>query len=106
MKQYIKSKPIKWGFKFWFRCCSTTGYLYQLDIYQGKKANLDLGLGESVVLQLTEMLNGMYITIYADNFFTSPLLVHKLHNNGLYMVGTVKKNRRSMPKCMKVNSHY
>jgi len=20
MKQYIKSKPIKWGFKFWFRC--------------------------------------------------------------------------------------
>ena len=22
MKQYIKSKPIKWGFKFWF-CCSS-----------------------------------------------------------------------------------
>ena len=27
MKQYIKSKPIKWGFtiKFWFRCSSKSG---------------------------------------------------------------------------------
>ena len=27
MKQYVKNKPIKWGFKFWFRCASKTGYL-------------------------------------------------------------------------------
>ena len=26
-KQYIKNKPIKWGFKFW------SGYLYEFDIY-------------------------------------------------------------------------
>ena len=26
MKQYIKSKPIKWGFKFWFRCLRKSGY--------------------------------------------------------------------------------
>ena len=29
MKQYIKSKPIKWGFQIWFRCYSKTGYLYK-----------------------------------------------------------------------------
>ena len=28
MKQYIKSKPIKWDFQFWFKCSSKTGYLY------------------------------------------------------------------------------
>ena len=33
MKQYIKSQTIKWGFKFWFRCPSKSGYLYQMDIY-------------------------------------------------------------------------
>ena len=33
MKQYIESKPIKWDFKFWFRCSSKTGYLYQMDVY-------------------------------------------------------------------------
>ena len=37
MKQYVKNKTIKWGFKFWFRCASPTGYLYQLDLYLGKK---------------------------------------------------------------------
>ena len=26
MKQYIKTKPIKWGFKMWCRCDSKTGY--------------------------------------------------------------------------------
>ena len=29
MKQYLKSKPIKWGFQIWFRCSSKTGYLYK-----------------------------------------------------------------------------
>ena len=33
MKQYIKSKTIKWGFKFWFRCPIKSGYMYQMDIY-------------------------------------------------------------------------
>ena len=27
MKQYIKSKPIKWGFKFWFHCSKKSDYL-------------------------------------------------------------------------------
>ena len=33
MKQYIKSKPMKWSFKFWIRFSSKSGYLYQMDIY-------------------------------------------------------------------------
>ena len=53
MKQCIKSKPIKWGFKFWFRCSSKTGYLYQLDIYLDKKQNREFNLGKEVVLQST-----------------------------------------------------
>ena len=31
-KKCIKSKPIKWSFKFWFRCSNKSGYLYQMDI--------------------------------------------------------------------------
>ena len=58
MKQYIKSKPIKWSFKFWFRCSSKSGYLYQMDIYLGRKQTpeFNLGLGEEVVLQMTKNL--------------------------------------------------
>ena len=39
MKRYIKSKPIKWGLKFWFRCSSKSGYWYQMDIYLRRKQN-------------------------------------------------------------------
>ena len=52
MKQYIKSKTIKWGFKFWLRCSIKSCYLYQIDIYLARKQTLDfnLGLKEKVVL--------------------------------------------------------
>ena len=52
LKQYVKSKPIKWAFKFWFRCSCKSSYLYQMDIYLGRKKTLEfnIGLGEEVVL--------------------------------------------------------
>ena len=58
MKQCIKSKPVKWGFKFWFHCFSKSGYLYQMVIYLGKKQTpeFNLGIGEEVVLHLTKDL--------------------------------------------------
>ena len=56
MKQYIKSKPIKWGFKLWLHCSCKSDYLYQIDIYLGRKRTLEfnLSLGEKVVPQLTK----------------------------------------------------
>ena len=39
-KQYMKNKPIKWGFKWW---CSKTGYLYEFDLYLVKKGKQSLG---------------------------------------------------------------
>ena len=52
MKKYVKKKAIKWGLKFWCCCASATGYLYQLDLYLGKKDEVELNLGESVVLKM------------------------------------------------------
>ena len=31
MRQYLKMKPIKWSFKWWFRSASSNGYLYEFD---------------------------------------------------------------------------
>lgn len=103
MKQYMRNKPIKWGFKFWCRSCSESGYLYEIDIYCGKNDQSGVGLGESVVLNLTRRLHHSYITIHCDNFFTSPSLVKALLDNGLYYVGTVRPNRKFMPKSFKVS---
>ena len=80
MKQYIKSKPIKWGFKFWFRCSSITNYLCQLDMYLGKKqsSTFKLDLGEEAVMQLTTPSKKSFCTISFDNVFNGPTLVKKL----------------------------
>ena len=51
LKQYVKGKPVQWGFKLWCRCDSKTGYLFQFDLYTGKKTGyIEHGLGEGVVL--------------------------------------------------------
>ena len=70
MKQYIKLKPIKWGFKFWFRRLSKSGYLYQMDTYLGRKQTpeFNLGLGNELVLQLTKDLEQSFCTVYFGNF--------------------------------------
>ena len=86
-KQYIKSKPIKWGFKFWFCCSSKSGYMYQMDIYLGRKRipEFNLGLGEEEVLQLTKDLERSFCTVYFD----STKLIEKLFQKSIYGIGTV-----------------
>ena len=53
-KQYIKNKPIKWGFKYWYRCDSETGYVYQLELYQGRKEKRELSKWHQVMQQQKE----------------------------------------------------
>jgi DNA excision repair protein ERCC-6 len=93
-KQYLKNKPIKWGFKWWCRCCSKTGYLYEFNIYLGKKELVEFGLGESVVLKLSDKLENTYCTLFFDNFFSSPMLVAKLFDKGIYCIGTARSDRK------------
>ena len=55
MKQLMKDKLIKHGFKHWCGNGSKTGYIFEFDVYVGKKTTrTEYGLSESVVLQLTE----------------------------------------------------
>lgn len=95
-KQYMKNKPIKWGFKWWCRCSSKTGYLYEFDLYLGKKEKTEFGLGETVVLNLSKRLEKTYCMLFFDNFFNSPMLVYKLYERGIYSVGTVRSDRKNM----------
>ena len=71
-KQYLLLKPLKWGFKSWCRC-SSSGYLYETDLYLGKKQEPEYNLGESVVLNLSQSLRDTYCTLYFDNFSVTQL---------------------------------
>ena len=96
-KQYIRGKPVRFGFKNW-ALCSSSGYMYGFDIYTGKNmaAQYEYGLGGDVVLGLIEQVclppNAGH-KVYFDNYFTSYQLLHHLRQLGYDAVGTVRENR-------------
>lgn len=99
-KQFIRGKPIRFGFKNW--CLNTSsGYLIQCEPYQGQGTTRqfkDLGMGGSVVLDLiSELPSGISYQLYFDNLFTSLKLLEELSMRGIAATGTVRVNR--VEKC-------
>ena len=92
MRQYIKNKPIKWGFKFWFRCRAKPDCLYEFDMYLEKKGNTEFGLGESAILSLCQKLKYAHCFVFFDKFFTRPALLVKLFEMEIYATGMVRAN--------------
>ena len=97
-KQYIPSKPAKYGIKIWALCDSKNSYLYQAQIYTGKEvgAKPEKNQGMRVVADLTKDLKGQNVT--CDNFFTSYKLGTLLLKRGITMLGTVRKNKAELPE--------
>lgn len=99
-KQFIRGKPIRFGFKAWV-LAARNGYCLQAEVYQGKKNNdarpKDFGLGESVVLDFCNVITKSFPTVpfsfYFDNFFTSAKLITKLGELGMTGTGTVRVDR-------------
>lgn len=108
MKQFIRGKPIRFGFKVW--CLNTPdGYLVNFDVYQGKHQNLDsdhLTLFGKAAAPLTKMLielpnniRSLPFNIFLDNLFCGPSLFSFLRENNYSATGTFRENRIS------INSH-
>lgn len=96
-KQYIRGKPIRFGFKVW-SMNTPQGYCIQLDPYQGAgTTDPQLGLGGSVVIKLASSLPVDNYLLYFDNYFTSLNLLQKLADKNFNATGTVRVNR--IEKC-------
>jgi hypothetical protein len=96
-KQFIRSKPVRFGFKLWSMCTSG-GYAIQFEPYAGSKEKssdrVDFGLGGSVVLDLlSEMPQHLPYNVAFDNFFTSIELMEHLGHKGIAATGTIRLNR-------------
>ena len=104
MKQYMTIKPVKRGLKVWVRADAVNGYFCSFDVYVGKPSDgtvTEVGLGERVVLQLSEDLRGRNYQIYCDNYFTTSSLLETLQTQKLYGCGTTRSNRRGFPNTLK-----
>ena len=97
LKQCIKQKPIKRGYKVWILADTWTGYVYNFEFYFGKPVERQTPLAEHVVWSLTRELSMKFHHIYFDNFFTLLFLVEKLLADGIYCTGTLRASRRCIP---------
>jgi len=112
-KQYMPSKPAKYGLKFWCLCDALTGYCLRMRPYLGTDNGeaRAVGLGQQVVLDLTKNLD-VGRTVVTDNFFTSLSLAQQLRQRQLALLGTIRKNRREIPdvlakgKCQPLTSQF
>ena len=102
MKQYLKQKSIKWGLKMWVRAGSMSGYVHEVDPYAGNKPNVEEGLGENVVFNLTKSLRQSNCCVTVQSIiFMSVNVAHTLHSNGIRGVDTIRPNRKHLPKDIK-----
>ncbi len=99
-KQFIRGKPIRFGFKVWC-LCDEAGFLHAFDIYTGKDDSVSdeqkqFGLGGAVVKKLLSMAkdpDSKGHKLYIDNYFTSPKLADDLKSESIGVTGTVRTNR-------------
>lgn len=68
-KQYMPSKPAKYGIKIWTACDAESSYSWNMQVYTGKPAGVqhEKNLGKRVVNEMTHGLQGHIVT--CDNFF-------------------------------------
>lgn len=100
-KQFIRGKPIRWGYKAWV-VADPLGYTFYINLYQGQGKSKSIykdefGLGGAVVLDALDKLesnfSNMRFLLYFDNFFTSIKLIEEIKKRGHGASGTLRSNR-------------
>jgi hypothetical protein len=104
-KQFIPSKRHRFGIKLFVLCDVETGYVLDFIIYCGESTDIEdqgIGISGSVVTTLLKDYFNKGHTLWCDNWYTSPQLFSYLHENGTNACGTVRPNRKEMPKFSKL----
>ena len=104
-KQFNPMKRARFGIKTFVLADCMTNFVLDLLPYQGKSTLLEnrtliteLGFGGVVVLTLLKNVLNKFHRVVVDNWFNGPNLAIHLLRAGTYVLGTVQKRRKYMPK--------
>ena len=98
-RQFLPLKRSQLGLKGFVVADSATGYVLDTMIYTGKEGpavSRDLAMG--VVLKLVEPYVDKGYRLFVDNWYTSVPLFLELERRGILACGTVRGNRKFLPK--------
>ncbi|XP_042863479.1 piggyBac transposable element-derived protein 4-like [Penaeus japonicus] len=104
--QYNPSKRARFGMKVYKLCSSdgkAAGYTSEFKVYMGQDRS-DVPASMKAVVDLmhgAELFEKGY-QLYHDNWYSSPTLFHYLQSRKTHAVGTVRLNRKFMPKDLSV----
>lgn len=97
-RQYIKNKSHKYGVKL-YKLCTPEGYTFSLLIYAGKGENgREMDHGRKTVMKLIKDLVNEGRVVITDNFYNSVGLAEELLENKTFICGTLRSNRKGLPK--------
>lgn len=99
-RQYIPSKPNKYGLKIFALVDARMYYTANMEIYAGRQPTGPFAVSNKptdVVKRLTNEISGTGRNITVDNWFTSLELADYLLQKNLTLVGTMRKNKPEIP---------
>jgi hypothetical protein len=97
-RQYMPSKPDKYGMKLFLLCDCVSGYTFNGMPYVGREGDKrHIGLSEHVVKTLVEPLYNSGINVTTDNWFTGTKLAGDLLLKQVTLLGTMRRNKPDIP---------
>ena len=103
-KQFIPSKRTRFGEKAYL-LCTRKGYILKTKFYTGKDTlnylsnDNNLLFSERISIEMLQGYVGSGRTLVADNYYNSIPLALYLLKNKTHIVGTIRNNRKGIPKC-------
>lgn len=104
--QYLPLKRARFGIKTFMLCESHSGYVWSIIIYVGKgtdisEENKECSFSTQVVLALSKPLLNKGYCLTMDNYYNSPELGEILLKSKTDFFGTLRPNRKDLPKELK-----